>query len=368
MRNYYPELYTHPIYLLFAAILLSTITICLLLSYSYKIGLIDKPGGRKKHGQNVPLIGGIAIYISITILLAPLFLQKIQYFAFWIATFLLVITCVLDDLKTIKVKHRFLMQSLSIVILMFFGQTIIFNLGDLAFIGQINLGWLSIPFTIFTLIGVINAVNMMDGIDGITGCVSLVELILLGGLAAFIGAKFELVVIITLIGAILAFLVFNFPNKLLKRKIFLGDAGSMLIGLILAWLTVKLTQGNNKIPPVLMLWIMALPLMDTVHLIVNRKARGLSPFKADRRHIHHILLQLNYSQVQTPLIIMSTALAVGATGVLLFINGVSEGLLFLGIILIFIIYLSASIYLKRKVVKIKIKTTSLKNNKSTAVN
>ena len=351
MRDLIEILYEQPLYLFSLAIFISTITIILLFSLSYKINLIDKPGGRKQHSQNIPLIGGIAIYIATSILLGPIFIQKTQHFALWISSLLIVTICVLDDMKAIKVNHRLLAQLIAIGILITIGQTTITSLGNLIGFGNINLGWLSLPFTFFTLIGVINAVNMMDGIDGITGCVSFVELGLMGYLAVIIGAKFELTVIICFMGAILGFLIFNFPHKLLtKRKIFLGDTGSMLIGLILAWLTARLTQGTNGFPPVLMLWIMALPLMDTIHIIFNRKARGISPFKADRRHIHHILLQLNYSPAQTPILLMLVAFMIGAAGVLLYMKGVRENVLFAGILAIFFVYLNVSIYLKRKVV------------------
>ena len=362
MGNFYTTLYSKPHYLFLAAVLTSIISIKLLLSFCNQIGLVDKPGGRKKHGKNIPLIGGISIFLSVSLLMAPFFLQNTQNISLWIAALLLVLICVMDDIKPIKVNHRFTAQFISITILIIFGRTIIHNLGDLIAIGQIYLGVLSIPFTVFTLIGVINAVNMMDGIDGITGCVSLIELGLMGALAVFIDARLELTLIIVFAGAILAFLLFNFPHKRLKNKIFLGDAGSMLIGLVLAWLTVRLTQGSNKIPPVLMLWIMALPLMDTVHIIFNRRARGLSPFKADRRHIHHILLQLNFSPIQTPLIIMFVSFAIGASGVILYIIGISENILFIGIISIFFTYIKMSIYLKKQVTARKYKSSLSKRD------
>ena len=96
-----------------------------------------------------------------------------------------------------------------------------------------------------------------------------------------------------------------------------------------------------------MLWIMALPLMDTVHLMINRTIRGVSPFKADRRHIHHILLQLDYSPRQVVLILTSFSFLMGAGGVCLWMSGVPEGLLFAGFILIFAVY-SALAYLFKK--------------------
>lgn len=355
MHSYFNLLYDNNYILSLVSFLLCITCIKLFMSFSHNLKLIDKPNLRKKHTNDTPLIGGIAIYCTFSVVFAPTFLQNFEYFAFWMASFILVAICIIDDIKNIKVSSRFATQLFTIAIIIIFGKTTLFNLGNLLGIGDIKLGWLSVPFTVFTLIGVINAVNMMDGIDGLTGCVSLVELSLMAFLALLIGAKAEFSVIIILISCIVGFLFFNFPSKFLKNKIFLGDAGSMLIGLVLGWLTIRLTQGPNKIPPALMLWIMSLPLMDTVHLIFNRKARGLSPFKADRRHIHHILLQLGFSHMQTPVVLMLTSLCIGGTGLGLFINGASDATLFTGIILVFFTYLKVAIYLKKKVVTTKYK-------------
>ena len=144
---------------------------------------------------------------------------------------------------------------------------------------------------------------------------------------------------------------FNFPSKfVLTRKVFLGDSGSMLLGLTLAWLCVRLTQVPNGYPPVLMLWIMALPLMDTIYLIINRKARGVSAFKADRRHMHHVLLQLNYTPRQTTLILMSMSFFIGSTGVILHMYGLNDWMLFYGFILLSLVYATLSYGLKKRVV------------------
>ncbi len=356
MLEYYLMLYSNPILLFGVTLVLAVMFLHLLYSFSDKLGLIDMPGGRKKHGGKVPLVGGLAIFIVITCILFPYFIQKTQYLAFWTASLLLVFVCTLDDMKSIQVNHRFLIQFISIIVLALFGQAIIYDLGDLIGLGNIHLGVFAIPFTIFALIGVINAVNMMDGIDGITGCISLVEFSFLGVLAVIVDAKFEFTVIIVFISAICAFLLFNFPSKFfLKKRTFLGDTGSMLIGLTLAWLTVRLTQGENKISPILMLWLLAVPLMDTIHLIINRKLRGVSAFKADRRHIHHILLQLSYSPLQISLILMLVAFIIGGIGIFLFVNQASDRVLFLGFVLIFCLYLRASYLLKKRVANRKIK-------------
>jgi UDP-GlcNAc:undecaprenyl-phosphate GlcNAc-1-phosphate transferase len=329
----------YPLFLFFFTLIITGIILFFSYSIGFKTGLIDLPGGRKTHKKNIPLVGGLSIFISTSVILIPIFYQYMEYVAFWIACFLLFCIGLTDDKRDLTAKYRFIVQFLSICVIIFLGKTVVLDLGSLFGSGLILIGWVGVPFTCFALIGIINSVNMMDGVDGLTGCVSLVELGLMYFLASNMMLNYESVVILVFMGAILAFLFFNFPAKFLeKRKVFLGDAGSLLIGLILAWLTVRLTQGYRHCSPVLMLWIMALPLMDTVHLIINRKARGVSAFRADRRHIHHILLHVGYSPSKTSLILAAVSFLIGVLGIMLYMNGVSDWVLFLGVILLFCIY------------------------------
>ena len=341
---------SQPVFVFACTILVTILTICLMFNLSFKLGLVDLPGGRKKHKNLTQLIGGIGIFIGISVTIACLFTDKI-YLSYWIASLLLTVIGVTDDRYPLTFNVKFFTQFIALLIVIFFGHAVILNLGDLFGVGIIELSILSIPFTCFAMIGIINAVNMMDGVDGLTGCVSLAELLMLFFLANRIGLRQELLIITAFIGAVLSFLLFNFPSVFsLKRKIFLGDSGSMLLGLTLSWLCVRLTQGSNSYPPALMLWVMALPLMDTIYLIFNRKARGVSAFKADRRHMHHILLQLNYTARQTTLILMSASFITGAIGILLHIYGLSDWMLFYGFVFLSLIYATFSYGLKKRVV------------------
>ncbi len=337
-------------------LVLASLLITCLTDISFSLGLVDLPGGRKKHKKVVPLVGGIAILGSVSLTLVSYIFMNGTLLAFWLASLLLTGICVLDDKRPLPSNVRFFIQFVSLVVIIFLGKTVIFNLGDLLGLGPISLGLFSIPFTCFALIGIINAVNMMDGVDGLTGGVSIVELGVLFFLAQKQGATQDALLIAAFMGAILGFLIFNFPSPFAdKRKVFLGDAGSMLIGLTLGWLCVRLTQMPNGYSPALMLWVMALPLMDTIHLIINRKARGVSAFRADRRHMHHILLQLNYSAKQTSLIMMNASFFLSAIGVFLYFNGAPDWMLLTGIIILFLIYSVFSYGLKKRVAARKYK-------------
>lgn len=322
----------------------------LLRPFSIKLGFIDQPGGRKKHKFSVPLIGGWAIFFGFSITFLPEIIHLKPYFTFWLAGLALMVISGIDDRYTLRASYRFILHLLVIAMIVTFGETSVANLGNLLGIGVIALGWGTLFFTSFAVVGIINAVNMMDGVDGITACVSLVELLLMLVLACQHHLTMEAMMIMTFMGALLAFLLFNFPAKFIeKHKVFLGDTGSTLIGLLLAWLCMRLTQHSHGYPPALMLWLVALPLMDTLHLMINRKARGVSAFQADRRHIHHMLLQLHYSPRRITFLLSTTALLIGSIGIAVYQSGLPEAILFWGMVIVFSGYSVFAYLLKKRV-------------------
>jgi UDP-GlcNAc:undecaprenyl-phosphate GlcNAc-1-phosphate transferase len=350
-------MFVHLIPLIAGTFIVTLLVMILFCPASIKLGLVDHPGGRKKHKNVVPLIGGISIFIGASLFLVKLIPYNQSYFVFWLCCLILVLLSIADDLYGLRPISRLLTQFIIACIIVVFGGTGITNLGNLLGWGDILLGQAALLFTGFSLVGIMNAVNMMDGLDGLTGCVTLVELGCLLFLSIHCGAQTEAMIIAIVAGAIFAFLIFNFPAKFSeKRKVFLGDSGSTLMGLTLAWLCIRMSQDETAhYPAVLMLWIMALPIMDTLHLMINRKLRGVSAFKADRRHIHHILLQLDYSPKQVVLILMTVSLVMGIGGVSLWMNGVPEKMLFVGIIALFSIYSSLAYLFKKRVSRRKYK-------------
>jgi UDP-GlcNAc:undecaprenyl-phosphate GlcNAc-1-phosphate transferase len=341
-------------------LLLKSFTVTLILLFlfrplSFKLGLVDNPGGRKKHSNSVPLVGGLAIFLGFSIILLPTMIYNKAYCIFWLAGVVLSIISGIDDRFHLRASSRFIMHLVVITMIALFGETAIVQLGNLLGTGVIFLGWGSLFFTSFAVVGIINAVNMMDGSDGLTACVSLVELGLMMFLALQSHLTMEVMIIVTFMGTLLAFLLFNFPAKIIEKyKVFLGDAGSTLIGLLLAWLCVRLTQRPDGYPPALMLWLVALPLMDTLHLMINRKVRGVPAFQADRRHIHHICLQMNCSPKQIVFLLSGSALLIGLSGIGLYQAGVPESMLFYGMAMVFCVYSAIAYLLKKRVLQRKI--------------
>lgn len=309
-----------------------------------KVGLLDLPGGRKQHIKPIPMIGGLGIYfgtLSICMLSPVIMADFTMLLA--VSGFVLMVG-VLDDLHDIKVSTRMFMHAFAVLVMCLSSGISLQSLGDIVFIGPISLGLLAIPFTMFACVGVINAVNMSDGLDGLSGGLVTTSLIMLSIAALVAGESAILSFSQILIVSLLAFLVFNF--RLLWKKsalVYLGDAGSTLLGFILAWLVVAATQGSNAfIAPVYALWFLAIPLIDTVFLLIRRPLQGRSPFSPDRDHLHHRLLNAGFTQKQTVLIIQSAALVLGGIGLIGHFAGAPEGLMFALFMTLFLIYLGAS--------------------------
>ncbi len=213
------------------------------------------------------------------------------------------------------------------------------DLGHLVFAGRlVSVGVFAVPLTLFATVGVINAVNMSDGIDGLAASLTLVAVGSLGLVAWWAGQVNSLGILILLAGVLLAFLMFNLPIRG-SARVFMGDAGSMFLGFILAWLLVALSQGSDRlIAPVTAVWIFAVPLIDTVSMMLRRALLGRSPFLADREHFHHILIAAGFTPKQSlgvMVLFASTAAAAGLAGHFM---GVAEHWMFLGFIALFTLH------------------------------
>lgn len=287
--------------ILLLAVALTTVLVEATRRFAPVIGLVDSPTKRKSHEGDIPLVGGVAILLGLLLILP--FSGIIQdHWAFLLAASVLVAVGIWDDIFTIAPSIRLLLQSSAVLFVAVFGDAVLLNIGEvIPGSGDFNLGWMALPFTVFAGIGLINAFNMSDGVDGLCGTLVLVALAGLGTVAAIAGKQNELVLIAVLAGALVGFLVFNMRVPGRKHaKVFLGDAGSYLLGLAVLYLTVRLSQGDDRaMAPVSALWFCMLPLFDTVGMILRRIKRGKSPFSPDREHIHHVFLLAKFSVSET---------------------------------------------------------------------
>ncbi|WP_172561835.1 UDP-N-acetylglucosamine--undecaprenyl-phosphate N-acetylglucosaminephosphotransferase [Vibrio furnissii] len=321
----------------------------LLRKVAKKIGLVDKPNARKLHQGAVPLVGGISTSIVLAQFLTfrPDIIQYSELFVLSIAT--LTFVGALDDKFDLSVKVRIAIQAALSVTMMQVTGIELNSLGNLFGLGDIYLGWFGIVVTIFAVIGAINAFNMVDGIDGLLGGLSIVTF---GAIALLLnvdsqhGLAYLCVVIIT---AMLPYIFMNLGILGRARKVFMGDAGSMMIGFTVIWLLLGASQTGDKalMRPVTALWLIAVPLMDMAAIMIRRVRRGDSPFKPDREHLHHIFQRLGLSSKQTLVVICSIAIGFAAFGIYGEAANISEATMFYTFIACFLIYSALLSYVWR---------------------
>ena len=312
-------------FLLFSALLVtfsvSILTIKLLLPLAPHIGLVDLPNERKKHDGAVPLIGGISIFTGVLIA-SSLFVEQNQLLNLYlISSALLVFIGTMDDIYDLNVAPRIIFQGIVATVMVFGAGIYIHEFGDLFLIGHIDIGHYGMLFTVLACIASINAFNMIDGIDGLAGTMSIISISSVAILTLLNSGYENVLLPLILVVATLPYLFYNVSRRNPKaKKIFMGDAGSMFLGLTVAWLLVIGTQdtvsGSASFRPVTALWLIALPLMDMFAIMIRRIRKGVSPFKADNGHLHHICMRIGLSSRQALLAISSLAIIAVLVGVI----------------------------------------------------
>jgi UDP-GlcNAc:undecaprenyl-phosphate GlcNAc-1-phosphate transferase len=301
----------------FAAV---TAIILLLHPFAARLGLIDRPGGRKDHAAPTPVTGGLAIAFGTILPALILTPPNAQVVGLGVAAVILLVTGVLDDIYDIPWPFRVIAQCAAAMAIVLVGGVKVENIGPVFGLGPLALGYLSIPFTVAATVGLINALNMADGIDGLAGSLCLCALVMLVAACAYAGNA-DLANGLTVIsGAVAAFLAFNLRLPWRKRaRVFLGNSGSAYLGLIIAWAAFRLTQNPMyPVTPMLAPFLIAPPLIDCLVLIVRRALHGRSPFHADRTHVHHLMLDGGFSVTAIVLLLSGLSLALGlAAGVAL---------------------------------------------------
>jgi UDP-GlcNAc:undecaprenyl-phosphate GlcNAc-1-phosphate transferase len=288
-----------------AVILLSR----LFMDFGVTLGLADKPNVRSSHKSVVPRVGGIAIfvpYLGLGLILhlidADLITNSMPY---WLGLTAMVVLGTVDDRLDLPSSIKFLIQFAVATYYVLSSGNYVDNMYGLFGIGALP-AWLGITLSIITVVYLINAVNLIDGVDGLSAGTSLLSIGLLTTLMGGGEHYFSL----AFIGlGLIVFMGFNYSEK---RKIFLGDAGSLGLGFVLATLAMEfLFSGNNHIehlnlnPVIVAVLILGYPIADTMRVFIIRLSMGVSPFTADRRHMHHVLLDKGFTHFGVTTFIMS---------------------------------------------------------------
>lgn len=306
------------------ALVISSFLVKLLCPIAQRVRLVDIPGGRKRHQQQTPLIGGIAIYLAfllstVTLSLFGLYIPHCTKLLV-LGSILLVIGAI-DDRYHLSARIRLVVQIIVALVAIYWIHVEITDLGTLFSSSIYDLHYLSLPFTVVAIVGSINAINMMDGVDGLIGSTSSVLISMC--IAASLISDYHpgmVVLLCVALGSLLGFLTHNarLGNKRCART-FMGDSGTMFLGLIVAYLLITLTQGDYRaIAPTTAPWIFGLPLLDTLRLMIQRAFRKRSPFGADRSHLHHIFLRAGFSVNQTVAAISGLQMLLGSLGLVCF--------------------------------------------------
>lgn len=296
------------------ALVLCAVVLPLALPLARRLGLVDHPGGRKQHDGAIPVIGGLVIF---AVLALSYFgfenTLSVQSLTFIACAGLMVLVGQLDDLYDLHWSIRIAAQTLAALAMIYIAGLQADNLQDVFGFAGSNVGLLAVPFTVFIVVGVINALNMSDGVDGLAGTLSLVSLALFTGFALYSGDAPQAERLLAICAALLGFLLWNQRLPWQPRaKVFLGNGGSMLLGFIIAWTSVRLTQNPaHPVSPVLGPWTLALPLIDCVTLMFRRWRQGRSPFAADRHHMHHMLLDAGLRPARVVLVLGGLSLLLG---------------------------------------------------------
>lgn len=286
------------------------------------VGLVDVPGGRKRHDGPVPIIGGIAMSIGFGVGTG-----LVEHPEFWnptlISVYLLVIVGTIDDRFDLPPNVRLIAQSCAALLVVLPSNIVVASLGEPLFF-HLDLGAFSLLFTVLFVITLVNAFNIIDGIDGLAGGMALLSLVAL----TIVGVGTPAFPFISLaIAAVAGYLLFNLPLRFNKSvRAFMGDAGSTSLGLIIAAVGVYVSQDPvAQLAPAIGLWFVAVPVFDLFSAIFRRLADGKSPFAPDHEHMHHVLVEYGLSRSATLACMLGLASVFAAVGVFADMVGIHDG-------------------------------------------
>ena len=285
---------------IFAFIVSLVVTMILIppiMKWADKIGAIDIPNARKVHTQAVPRVGGIAMVVGSVfsiILLADL---DQQYISILVGFLVIWGFGLWDDKCDLNYKIKFLGQLLAVVIVVIWGDVVV---RSFPFVEGALPDYLAIPLTIFALVGITNAINLSDGLDGLAGGTSLITISIIALLAFDANGEMVVLIAMAIAGSILGFLRHNTH----PARLFMGDTGSQFLGFSLGVLVIVLSQSvNSAMSPLIPLFILGLPILDTMAVMGQRIYEGRSPFSPDKNHIHHKLLDIGFDHYEAVFII-----------------------------------------------------------------
>jgi UDP-GlcNAc:undecaprenyl-phosphate/decaprenyl-phosphate GlcNAc-1-phosphate transferase len=335
------------------AFVISFLIVPVIIKYSLKKNLVDIPGRRKIHKKITPSMGGIAIFcgFAISTLIWLDFQSWGQVKFILVALFVIFFIGVRDDLVPLKAYLKLIGQILAAGLLV-----TLLDLRLKSFYGLFGIYELPEPFsyflTIVTIIAITNSFNLIDGLDGLAGTIASLALLCFGIYFYLVGDNVFAVICFSMLGAILAFLIFNWEPS----EVFMGDTGALVIGMLLAILAIHFININFNLPEThayrfdasvaSAACFIIIPLVDTSRIIILRLLKKQSPFKPDKSHIHHAIMRLGKSHSQTTIILGTAQLLY--IGLAIIFRGMGDKFMLVGVVLLSIIL---SVFLDRLILK-----------------
>jgi UDP-GlcNAc:undecaprenyl-phosphate GlcNAc-1-phosphate transferase len=297
---------------LLISFLLTYRSIPVIVFLSHVKNLFVIPNNRSSHSINTPNLGGVGIFIGAvftTNIIGSLILNQIQLSqlaSLNAALILLFFAGIKDDIHNLTPLKKLLIQILATFIVMISSNVRFDNFYNLFGIDELPFV-ISFFFTIIVFVFTVNSYNLIDGIDGLAGSIAIIIFGFYGYIFVLNNNFYGLIVCTTIIGSLFAFLSFNLSKS--RRKIFMGDTGSMFLGYLIVYMSIIILNDKNtslkfanNLPGVIFA-LLSFPILDTIRIFTIRIISGKSPFKADKNHIHHRLLKLGFSHIKSTLII-----------------------------------------------------------------
>lgn len=299
---------------------------------AFQINAVDNHiGGRHIHKKPIPKLGGVAIFFGFLLGYMLFGTYSALMNSILIGSFIIILTGVIDDITELNPLTKFIGQLAAALVIVFYGQLLLRDIS--AFGLYIDFNLLSYPITIFFILGCINCINFIDGLDGLSGGISSIYYLTIGIIATIQGKLgLDFVLCFVMLGSTLGFLVYNFN----PASIFAGDSGAMFMGFIIAVIALLGFKNVTMTSLIIPLLVLAIPILDTLFAILRRTLKGEKVSQGDRFHIHHQLLNRNFSQKATVFIILGIDLLFAAASVVYVLKDATIGYILYGILLVIV--------------------------------
>lgn len=294
---------------LFLTMIIAAIVTPFVRRLAYVLGAIDKPSARRVNTHPMPTMGGLAIFLSFTFATFVLLRHEFpthELFSIFLGACVIVVTGMIDDIKELNPRQKMFGILVAALVIYFLARIKMTHI-TIPFINlRVHLGWWGFPISIFWILAITNAINLIDGLDGLATGIAIIGLFTMGIVNYFFNDSntYVSVMIFTLMAALIGFLPYNFH----PAKVFLGDTGSLFIGFMIAVFSLKGLKNITLTTMAVPILILGVPLMDTFYAIIRRILNHQPITQADKKHLHHRLMQLGLTHRQTVLAIYGLSL------------------------------------------------------------